>query len=958
MDFPHLQNVTSFPINNNPPQVYTQYINRFDYTSWSNDTVVQLCSVPWDSVTNAVCFKSDEERSQYFANLPDSLTIKLDVFTRIIKGIVKVPIPYDVSNIYNYAHVTFPTMPIEGENSKGVKEWGFFIEDINYISPSTTQLTLSVDWFTWFINDVHIKNVQLQQGHWAVANSADVESFLKNPILNLENLTDSEGDTVNSYINTQYLNEFFNVNSNIVIFNLKSMNPQGDFTNTIPNIGRANTSAGAPMGVLLAVEADNFANFINSLNVGFYSNIKCIWIVPEMFFNLSSSFKINNIDCYYVLSPKSNTYSIRVYKADFNYPDSVKNFTKLYTSQYAHVTVQRSDGVTFQIPINDITDNSKTVSIPSYNDDSLQIITYIDGLASDYTGIANLRRLQSDEVYHYSGLLNSNYMTLDVPTYAVYIDNDSLQDYRKQFERTQARANASIAQTNSNASADTAKSNADASADTAKSNADASADTAKSNADASADTAKSNTTRSTNNSVANTKLSVDNSTTNQGLTNQLTIATRDVANAYALETLRDNVRSQARKLGITLPDSDPYGDTLGTYDSSIDGSSLRTLSANAQLDWEYNSGQYTALNEANTDGTWAIALGNAVQGVQGITSAAESGGASVVQAASGAQHASAGSVAGLTAGMSALSAGTTAVGMAVNLIAGGMQANVTLSKNEAIHNLSRTYQVGNGVANYFGGKTGVTYRNLLYQNQQERILSHNITTESTQKAKAIVDASLTSYQGVDIPNGGQTGTASLINSNNGNTSTSITANNKTTTDANATATQTVSKNNATRTQTTSKANAARTRSTSKANAARTQTTSKANNQRTYDNSIAAVEAGIKTDNIQAGVQITTASGIGWDTTPIGYQYNVTCPNSADALRIGERFNRYGYMCHRTIANPTLNVMPKWSYWKCSETTIIPNGKAPQQAVNYISNTLKNGITVWSNPNSIGDIVNE
>lgn len=915
MDFPHLQNVTSFPINDNPPQVYTQYINRFDYASWSDNTVVQLCSVPWDSITNAVCFKSSKERSQYFANLPDTLTIKLDVFTRIIKGIVKVPIPYDVTNIYNYAHVTFPTLPIEGENSKGVKEWGFFIENIDYISPSTTQLTLSVDWFTWFINDVDIKNVQLQQGHWAVANSASVENFLKNPMMNLENLTDSEGDTVNSYINTQYLNEFFNVNNQIAIFNLKSMNPQGNFTDTIPDRGHSNVSANEPMGVLLAVDADNFTSFINSLNVGFYTNIKCVWLAPAMFFNLSNSFKINNIDCYYVLSPKSNANTIRVYKADFNYPDSVKNFTKLYTGQYAHVTVQRSDGISFLIPIDSMTDKSKTISVPSYNDDDLQILTYVDGLASDYTGVANMHRLTGNSVnYYYNGLLNSNYMTLDVPTYALYVSNDALQDYRKQYERSQARANASTAQTNSNASADTAKSNADASADTAK----------------------NNTTRTTINSVTNNKLSVDNSTVNQGLTNQLTIATRDVNNAYALEILKDNVSSQARKLGITLPDSDPYGDTIGTYDSSLNGSALQTLSANAQLDWEYNSGQFTALNEANADGVWAIALSNTVQGIQGITSAAESGGASVVQAASTAQHASAGSVAGLTAGMSALSAGTTAVGMGVNLIAGGAQANVTLSKNEAIHNLSRTYQIGDGVANYFGGKTGVTYRNMLYQNQQERLLSHSVTTESAQKAKALVDGSLSSYQGAEIPNGGQTGTASLINTNNGNTSTSITANNKTTTDANATATQTVSK----------------------ANAARTQSVSKDNAARTYVNSLAAVDAGIKTDNIQAGVQITTANGIGWDVTPIGYQYNVTCPNNADALRIGERFNRYGYMCHRTIVNPALNVMPKWSYWKCSETTIIPNGKAPQQAVNYISTTLKNGVTIWSNPDSIGDTINE
>lgn len=929
MDFPHLTQATSFPINDNPPQPYAQYINKFDYLSWSPNTIVQLCSVPWDSVTNAVEFDTIQARTDYFNSL-DSLSITLDVFTRIIKNTVKIPIPYDVSNIYNYVHVIFPTMPVEGENAQGVKEWGFFIENINYRSPSTTELTLSVDWFTWFVDKINIKNVQLQQGHWAIANSASVADFLANPLGNLENLTDNEMDNINSNISHPYLYEYYNNETQIAILNIRGVNPQGSFTDTIPFRDRINTNAETVRGVMIAVELGDLRAFLDSLNVGFYTNIKALWIAPKKYFKYSSAFTLNNVSVRYVRLSTAHTHSLKFRQTDFNFPDSVKDYTKLYTSQYSHVTAYRSDGTSFEIGINDITSNSKVKSVALVNDDRLQILQFVDGIESDCSSIYNITRLTDDNSFTYHGALNRFLATYDVPCYALYIDNDSLQDYRKQYDRAQARLNASTAQTNSNASASTAQTNANASADNAKTN-----------ADASADTAKTNTTRSTNNSVVNTNESVTTSTNNQTLSNELSEDTTNLAIAVANENNWKNIESQISKLGVQGLNRTNAETAQGSIHGDVpSGSQIDTALQNATLDQDYVNKQQTIMRDSQADGLATTGLSNMIQAATGIASIGNGMGTSILDVMTS-PNASAVNQSGGALGGQVLSGGIAIASAAASVVSTVNNFNVTIAKEDAMQDATRIYQIGDGVAIGDGGKIGVQMQNTLYQNLQERKLARGIQTNSNQNARVNLNGG--SLLDVTVRHG-TLSTATSINTNNGNLQKTVASNNKTTTDTNATATQS-----------TTKANATRTRDTSKANAKRSYDTSVANNTRTYNNSISAIENGIKTDNIQMNVQLTTDNGVNWSQTPIGAQYCVATPNTGDVLRIGERFNRYGYVCNRTIASPNLNVMTKWSYWKCSETTILPNGSAPQQAVNYISTALRNGITVWSNPNQIGDV---
>lgn len=71
--------------------------------------------------------------------------------------------------------------------------------------------------------------------------------------------------------------------------------------------------------------------------------------------------------------------------------------------------------------------------------------------------------------------------------------------------------------------------------------------------------------------------------------------------------------------------------------------------------------------------------------------------------------------------------------------------------------------------------------------------------------------------------------------------------------------------------------------------------------------------------------------------------------------IGEYWLRYGYPVRRSARIPNdLRVMSKFSYWKLSEVYIITGGM-PESHKQTLRGILEKGVTVWTNPDDIGEI---
>lgn len=87
----------------------------------------------------------------------------------------------------------------------------------------------------------------------------------------------------------------------------------------------------------------------------------------------------------------------------------------------------------------------------------------------------------------------------------------------------------------------------------------------------------------------------------------------------------------------------------------------------------------------------------------------------------------------------------------------------------------------------------------------------------------------------------------------------------------------------------------------------------------------------------------------WGTR--GLQVRVMTQSPDIIRRCGDAFLRYGYTLHENVETPNLLVKTHFTYWKGDALVYATN--APSRAVNEITELLRQGVTVWRNPDTIG-----
>lgn len=125
----------------------------------------------------------------------------------------------------------------------------------------------------------------------------------------------------------------------------------------------------------------------------------------------------------------------------------------------------------------------------------------------------------------------------------------------------------------------------------------------------------------------------------------------------------------------------------------------------------------------------------------------------------------------------------------------------------------------------------------------------------------------------------------------------------------------------------------------------------------YQNAIAGINA--KTQDAKL-IQPTTSGQLGGDAFMLAaYQWEIAAkiktlmPNAMAV--IGEIWLRYGYAVNRFATPPeSLKCMTKFTYWKMKET-YITGAECPESFKQGIRGIFEKGVTVWSDPNDIGNI---
>ena len=894
-NFTHI-NDTDFPIIENV-DVY-KYKNNFDYNRWTDGTKIYLCNVLFNSdYKNVVKFDSDEDRDKYFDSL-NGYTVELNTRFHIAPdNTVKVPIPYQVANRYNYLYVDLPIMtsednPINYESPRRTKRYFYFIEDIEQLAPSSTMLYVKIDNWTTFINNISIPFMILERGHAPMA-SITVDKYLSNPIENNQYLlapdfdfadgedivSNSEFIPVNNgekYImfattmsKSQVINQTYppqlSGNTTPATFedynarwgyqytvknydwNIGDYNYNGMITNTVPMQSCDNSIPNNH--TIVACKASNanaMFSYMSEHIPFFFTTIKACFMVDSGMFNKGQQFTFCNVDCYIVeKAPDSILSTLKLTKDKFNFDSKYKDIAKLYTFPYSKIEVTDNNGITktFKIENTSNIEIRKNISLAF---PYLSIQTYLTGINGNGKSTYKWEKINDsiETKNMYADDFGEYLFNWDIPTYALYVKNWDVHKAAYYPNQYINRCNA-IANYHKTVDIDnTEYENSKDAADTTQTMTNNSANTDMNNEYATANTNNTNTNNQADNLVNNTAIECAKSTDITANNNACSTGVTSVGN-------RTNSSLASDQILLSIATTD-----IENQQTSVTAS-MNSLASVA-------SGAQTALSSAGAGNMLGVA------------------------------------------------------GAAINAFAGVYAAGVT--SDAVISANSATAAVGQGVtrANAITSNNG---------NSDTNTWGINTATKNTQVANNAITAQTNN-------------TSSMMKTNAANTAT--------TNKANASRTNSTTIENASLNRNTTVANSDYLRDVNIKNAKITLEQRRIENQQAYNSA-----------KISSPVQYATNSGdMTLDAMERrGLQIKVRTERKSDIAQAGDLMLRYGYSLNQAwnIESSGFNTMKYFTYWKASDIWINEGEGVNQSAQMDIQTAFERGITVWSDPNKIGKV---
>lgn len=532
MDFPHLQNATTFP--GTDTRVYDQYRNVFDYNVWTPNTVIKLCHVNWyDDYHDVVKFPDNVARDAWFDKL-DGETVKLTTNMYIARADtdgIKLPVPYMTVQQYNYIVVDFSHDIVNTPYQKTDVQtrYHFFITSVRAEAPNTTTCTLMRDVWTDYINSTTINGMVLTRGH-APLTEMTPQELLKNPRANCRDFTLPDVDYGNAAVNvrkstpynlqngTRYIclaatfsSEQLQTMSNVRGTNItdsdatysnndgvvagfswgagniytSNVGGAGISYNSVDNLTASNVS-------MYALESSKISDDYFDTLFAYYphimSQITAVFVATANMMRFSSSVNVNGVEWYTVSGARTKISDINLTTDDFGYANEYAKITRLYLAPYAHLEISDNLGNKSRVEIADCGRLSvQTITSLSYP--ILRQIAWLDGIGCDGDTAISIDAMNGTSIT--ADVPNADVLkTLishDIPTYALQrraIDAHRADAYNR--EVAQARENAIISYENGARSANVALSN------TNRSNANSIANTNLTNALNSTVTANSN----------------------------------------------------------------------------------------------------------------------------------------------------------------------------------------------------------------------------------------------------------------------------------------------------------------------------------------------------------------------------------------------------------------------------------------------------------------------------------
>lgn len=158
-----------------PPNNNYDFGYDFNYALWTEGTVLTLCNVPWNNDYRDIVKFADRTALNSYINGLSNASVNVNNVSYIKPNTpIRLDIPFNAAYKYNYLRANNPLQPISGDVDK---DYYYFITDVRYIAPNTTELVLQLDVWQSFGFDVNFGQCYIERGHVGIANTNNFANY-------------------------------------------------------------------------------------------------------------------------------------------------------------------------------------------------------------------------------------------------------------------------------------------------------------------------------------------------------------------------------------------------------------------------------------------------------------------------------------------------------------------------------------------------------------------------------------------------------------------------------------------------------------------------------------------------------------------------------------------------------------------------------------------------------------
>ena len=441
-DFPHLGD-TAFPHLSNID--VWQYRNNFDYSRWEDNARIKLCAVNWDAdYNNVVNWESDDARDAYFDGLEGCKVDEPTMFQVQPDGTVKVPVPFNAATQCNYLVLDYPVMPTPDNPvsyaAPARNRYLYFCEAMEELSPNTTLCHVQLDVWSTYVNSVGVSGMMLARGHAPMAKIT-ADAYLANPYANQAMVT-APDVTFGTFSRTPAVKSHV-FNGEVLAVVTMSAVSWGAWGTKAAGTWQVPAEPiylddGAPSLLSFAVQPDKLVDLLTSMKSitpQAFQTVRAVWFAPAELVATGSPHTFAGVSVTAVWARPWQTFEVAKWsKSDFSYPEKCQDMAKLYTYPYARL-IAHTDSGDIEVKIEETAGNISVAAKLNLAGPFINVDTYVRlGGASASLAFSTT----SDKAMPWAGDALSTLRSLDIPTFAVYLDAGTVNDYSTHFERAQA----------------------------------------------------------------------------------------------------------------------------------------------------------------------------------------------------------------------------------------------------------------------------------------------------------------------------------------------------------------------------------------------------------------------------------------------------------------------------------------------------------------------------------------